>query len=82
MLAYHSFKIPRTHDLVVIYKSLYNVLQLDEDHLEILDIATTYFTDTRYPGNKYFHPDREEIKRVLSFVRELDRIVSDIIINN
>jgi len=35
-----------------------------------------------FPGNNYYHPDRKEIQRVLAFVHELDRIVSDIILNN
>ena len=76
LLAYYSIKIPRSHDLVEIYKYLGDNLILDDEQLEMLDVATTYFTDTRYPGNYYYNPDMKEIQKILSFANDFDSIIS------
>ena len=68
VLASKNKKIPKTHDLYEIYTMLDEV-QLPEHEINLLDVATEYFKEDRYPNPHYCLPENEEIGEVLNFYR-------------
>jgi len=71
-LAYKSSKIPKSHDLIEIYKlvSASNFIFLD-DNLFLLKQITKYHIEESYPAFNRPLPSREEIKEVLEFSNNL-----------
>ena len=78
LLAYKNLKIPKSHDLYEIYDIIDNIT-LEEFEIEILEIATEYFKEDRYPNPNYCLPLRDEIKEVLDFTEELFNKICDIL---
>jgi HEPN domain-containing protein len=75
ILANKNLKIQKDHDLVKIYYTIEEYLQIEEDEIVLLKIATDYYKEDRYPNPNYFLPPREEIKEVLDFTAKLfDRV--------
>ena len=70
IIAYKNQKIPKTHDLYEIY-SLIDELTFENNHIDLLYIATDYYKEERYPNPNYFLPTRKEIKKVLDFADSL-----------
>ncbi len=70
VLASKNKKIPKTHDLYEIYNMLDEV-QLLEHEINLLDMATEYFKEDRYPNPHYCLPANEEIGEVLNFTEDL-----------
>jgi len=68
--AYENQKILKTHDLYEIYISI-ETIQLEEDEIIILEMATEYMKEDRYPNANYSLPPREEIKGVMEFTEVL-----------
>lgn len=64
VLASKNTKIPKTHDLYEVY-DLIDEINLLESELKLLDIATLYLKEDRYPNPEYCLPPREEIKEIL-----------------
>ena len=69
-LAYNNQKIPKTHDLINVYKLIKNYINLDDD-LEILKQITRYHIEESYPAFHRELPPKKEIKKVLDFTKEL-----------
>jgi len=65
VLAYHNFKIPRTHDLIEILSQVNAFIKVDDIVLNSLTLATDYYTQERYPNPVYSTPPREEISSVI-----------------
>ena len=65
-LAYENKKIPKTHDLLDIYKLINNFINLDDD-LVLLKQITKYHIEESYPAYERELPAKEEIKEVLDF---------------
>ena len=81
ILASKNNKIPKTHDLYELY-DLIDEITLIESELELLDKATLYLKEDRYPNPEYCLPPKKEIKEVLDFTEELfDRICKILKIN-
>lgn len=78
-LAYENKQIKRTHDLIDVYGLVNSHIQVDESHLVILDIATNYYAQDRYPAAHLDLPPREEIKEVLDFTTDLFERVCQIL---
>ena len=70
ILAYENKKIKKSHELVDIYALVQYKINLN-NYLELLEKATGYFKEDRYPNPNYCLPPREEIKEVLEFTEEL-----------
>ena len=70
LLAYENSKILRSHDLVEVYSKVSHKINLDDD-LELLEIATEYYKEDRYPNPNYELPPYEEIHEVLVFTEKL-----------
>jgi len=71
IFAYEDVKIPKDHDLVKLYYTIEKFLNLEEDEVIYLRIATDYYKEDRYPNPNYSLPLREEIKEVLDFTEQL-----------
>jgi HEPN domain-containing protein len=69
LLAYDNKKILRSHDLVEIYSLVHAKIELDDD-IELLEIATEYYKEDRYPNPNYELPPKEEIEKVLNFAEK------------
>ena len=69
-LAYENKQIKRTHNLIEIYELVTDHIQLHEFQVRILGIATTYYTQDRYPSPVDL-PPRDQIKEVLEFTEKL-----------
>lgn len=77
--AYNNQKVKKTHDLVEIYSFFKEVIPLKDEEIDLLDIASGYYVENRYPG--FFHslPDREEIEVVIKFARSLFKRVCEFV---
>jgi HEPN domain-containing protein len=69
--AYKNRKIPKTHDLIELYRINRAILEFDENEIEILIIATEYHIRESYPMYERNLPSRDEIKEVLDFAEAL-----------
>ncbi|WP_321777742.1 HEPN domain-containing protein [Sulfurimonas sp.] len=78
IIAFKNEKIPKTHDLYEIY-DLINEITFEEYEIKILEIATEYLKEDRYPNSNYSLPKREEIKEVLDFTEKLFEKVCNIV---
>ena len=67
VLAYHGVKIPKTHDLIFLYDLCSESLKLGEDALNELLIINDYYEVERYPGPKYYTPEKSEVMQNLEF---------------
>jgi len=75
IFANKNLKIQKDHDLVKIYYTIEEYLQIEEDEIVLLKIATDYYKEDRYPNPNYSLPPREEIREVLDFtVKLFDRV--------
>ena len=79
ILAYQNIKIPREHDLLKLYFMIGGLLDVNDDEVVLLKIATNYYKEDRYPNPNYLLPLREEIKEVLGFTERLFDKVCDIL---
>ena len=67
-----NIKIPKEHDLVKLYFIIESsFIQLEEEDIILLRIATNYYKEDRYPNPNYNLPSRDEIEKVLSFTENL-----------
>lgn len=66
-LAYQNVPIVKTHNLIELNELLDDLVDLNEDEIGFLAIATTYNTKQRYPSPHKRLPSKEEIKAILDF---------------
>ncbi|RLD60306.1 MAG: hypothetical protein DRI95_15760 [Bacteroidetes bacterium] len=78
IFAFKNKKIPKTHNLYELY-ILTEGLQLQENEINILDTATEYLKEDRYPNPNYILPPKKEIKGVMEFAEELFNIVCNML---
>lgn len=70
IFANENIKIPKDHDLVKLYYTIEKFLNLKEDEVIYLRIATDYYKEDRYANPNYSLPLRDEIKEVLDFTEQ------------
>ena len=75
ILAYENKSILKTHNLVELYELLSYKIELDDDKVYLLSIATTYQTKQRYPVIHKKLPPKHEIEEVLYFSEEFFQAV-------
>ena len=77
IFANENIKIPKDHDLVKLYYTIEKFVNLEENEVIYLRIATDYYKEDRYPNPNYSLPPREEVREVLDFTQKLfDRVCS------
>jgi HEPN domain-containing protein len=74
-LAYENKKIPKTHDLIEVYKRIdkkyKEKLEFYDEDLDMLENISEYHIEESYPPFENSLPPREEIKKVLDFSQSL-----------
>lgn len=68
--AYRNIKIIKTHNLIRLANNcdLSSIIQTDYD---ILEEASDYYSESRYPGPQYQMPSMNEIENVHNFAHDL-----------
>jgi HEPN domain-containing protein len=74
-LAYKNVPIVKTHNLIELNELLDDLVDLSEDEIDLLAIATTYHTKQRYPSPHKRLPSKEEIKAILDFTVVLMNVI-------
>ena len=77
-LANQNKKIPKTHDLIDIYKLVEVYINLSDNKV-LLDQITEYHIDESYPAFDRRMPSKDEIKEVLEFGENLFERVCNIL---
>ncbi len=80
LLAYQNRKIRKSHDLMEIFSETQQTLKLTDEELDILDIATAYYLENRYPHANYQLPEEAEIKHVIKYSRIILQKIRNIIL--
>ena len=82
IFANNNAQIPKVHDLLKLYYTIEDTVDLSDEEIVLLRIATDYYKEDRYPNPNYALPPREEIETILDFVQELfDRVCMILDIN-
>ena len=64
--AFHNKTILKTHDLIVLLSNAEEFIQFDPDLNQLLETATDYYVENRYPGGDFnFLPSDKEIEKVI-----------------
>ena len=71
ILANENIKIPKDHDLVKLYFMVENYIQIEDNEIIYLRLASDYYKEDKYPNPNYCLPPKEEIKEILDFTQEL-----------
>lgn len=71
IFAYHGISIPRTHALPLLFSFVQEKTGLSKEIIEDLIIISDYYESERYPGPRYFIPDREEVEKYYDFAEEI-----------
>ena len=79
ILAYRNSKIPKSHDLGMIYSLVTDNLVIAENEIDLLEIASEYHIQEAYPGFSRSLPCRKEIEEVLIFAKSLFERVCNIL---
>ena len=79
IFAYEGIRIEKTHDLVLLLKKVKNYIDIPAESYDICDIATTYYTEQRYPIVKNSLPPLNEIQVVNQFAKDLFSLVWKIV---
>lgn len=69
--AYNGDKIPRTHSLEILHNYAENWVNLDDISKKDLLMISDYYQSERYPGPKYFMPERNEIDHVIDVAKNI-----------
>lgn len=78
LFAFRNLKILKSHNLTELITNQ-NDLELSEEELSLLECATQYYLEDRYPTPRYSLPPRDEIERTLLFARSLLLRISTLI---
>jgi len=71
ILAYNNLQIKKTHELYDLYIMVNKHINLTDDEITLLLIATKYHILEAYPNRNRILPPRDEIKQILDFTNNL-----------
>ena len=60
--AFEGSKIPRTHNLILLFKGVGRHLTFHDVNMDDLIIISDYYENDRYPGPRYEEPSRDEVE--------------------
>ena len=66
LLAYENRKIPKSHFLDEL-ASMTTMIQFSDQEMSLLEKATDYYQEERYPNPRYCLPTKEETKELIEF---------------
>ncbi|MCK4541075.1 MAG: HEPN domain-containing protein [Spirochaetales bacterium] len=78
-LSYDNKQIKKTHDLLEISELVTDYIKFNAIEMRILNTASDYYTQDRYPAQNLELPTRDEIKDVMDFAQELFNKVCNIL---
>lgn len=68
--AYNNIKIVKTHNLIRLANNC-ELSQIVQTDYNLMEIASDYYTENRYPGTTYQMPEKNELENILNFARNL-----------
>ncbi len=71
ILAFNGTRIPKTHDLLVLFELSAKHIDIPEELIDDLLIVNDYYEAERYPGPKYTIPGKDEIENNLTVAKSL-----------
>ena len=78
--AFHNNTVLKTHDLIVLLSQTEKFIQFDPDLRKILETATDYYVENRYPGGGFnFLPPDTEIEKVIETADFIYKTVNEYI---
>ena len=80
--AFYGEKIPRTHSLDILFNYVSGYINWKDVEIKDLIMVNDYYQTERYPGPKYFMPDRDEIKRAIQLAKTILSQVNDHIMSS
>jgi len=69
--AFEGVKIPRTHSLDILFSYANKKVHFTGVEIKDIIIISDYYESERYPGPKYFQPNRSEINHVLEVAQSI-----------
>lgn len=75
-LALHSVRIPKTHDLMVLFDRIDTLIKIENKWDNNLLIINDYYQTERYPGPQYQVPEKAEIEQALKITSEIFENIS------
>jgi len=63
--AFYGVNVPRTHSLHLLFEYVEQFIDLNDISKSAIIEISDYYQSDRYPGPKYFIPERDEIERNL-----------------
>lgn len=73
LFSFQNLRVPRTHTLVELIEPLKDFYSFTSDDITLLQLATLYYKEDKYPNPQYQLPPREEIYKVLLFATNLHK---------
>jgi len=77
--AFNGEKIPRTHSLEILFNYTSNYIEWNGIEIKTLVMISDYYQTERYPGPKYFMPDRDEINKFIHLAKSIFQQVAQYI---
>ena len=78
--AFQNKTVLKTHDLIVLLSHAEKFIQFDPDMRKLLERATDYYVENRYPGGGFnFLPSDNEIENVFETANYIYRTVNEYI---
>jgi HEPN domain-containing protein len=69
--AFNGIKIPRVHALEVLYNYVSENIHIQDIDIMDLMIISDYYLTERYPGPRYFMPERDEIMKSMQMAEKI-----------
>lgn len=69
--AFEGVKIPRTHSLDILFNYANQKVQFTDVEIKDIAVISDYYESERYPGPKYFQPNRLEINHSLEVAQSI-----------
>jgi len=69
--AFNGEKIPRAHSLDVLFNYVSGYINWKDIEIKDLIMVNDYYQTERYPGPRYFMPDRDEIKQAIYLAKAI-----------
>lgn len=71
LYAFEGVKIPRTHSLDILFNYANQKVQFTDVEIKDIAVISDYYESERYPGPKYFQPNRLEINHSLEVAQSI-----------
>ena len=69
--AFNGIKIPRVHALEILYNYVLKIIPFLDIDIKDLMIISDYYLTERYPGPRYFMPERDEIRKSMQMAEKI-----------